>query len=205
MDTPPTADHRICFFGDSMTQGTADPQCRGWVGRVCEAARVRGIDVTCFNLGVRGDTSRDVRQRWEAECAVRFTVPCATHVLFSFGANDMTLQDGALRVGYDESVANLQAMVVAARQRHAVLVVGPSPVNEPEQDERIVALCRRYEASAQQLQLPYLPIVRTLMSNQRWRGDVAASDGCHPGALGYELMASLVQRWPAWWFADNAA
>jgi lysophospholipase L1-like esterase len=122
-------------------------------------------------------------------------------VVFSFGANDMTLQDGALRVSADESVANLQAVVVAARKRHSVLVVGPSPVNEAEQDERIVALCRLYELCAAQLEVPYLPIVRTLMSDERWHRDVAGSDGCHPGALGYELMAALVQSWPAWWFA----
>ena len=194
-------DHRICFFGDSFVQGTADPQCRGWVGRVCEAARRRGIDVTAYNLGIRRDTSRDVRARWEAECAARFRVPCTTHVLFSFGANDMTLENGALRVSEDESVANLRAVVNAAQQRHSVRVVGPLPVNEPAQDERITRLCRLYEDCAAQLKVPYLALAKVVGGDARWQNDVAASDGCHPGAAGYDLIASQVQAWPAWWFA----
>ena len=197
-------DHRICFFGDSFIQGTADPQCRGWVARVCEAARRRGIDVTAYNLGIRRDTSRDVRDRWEAECAARLRVPCTSHVLFSFGANDMTIEDGALRVGFDQSVENLRAVVSVAQARHAVLVVGPIPVGEAAQDERIVQLCRRYADCAAQLQVPYLALARTLGTDPRWLRDVAASDGCHPGAAGYELVAARVQAWPAWWFADTA-
>ncbi|HEX6705608.1 MAG TPA: GDSL-type esterase/lipase family protein [Albitalea sp.] len=198
-----SGDHRICFVGDSFVQGTADPQCRGWVGRVCEAARRRGIDVTAYNLGVRRDTSRDIRARWEAECAARFNVPCRSHVLFSFGANDMTMEDGALRVSFDASVANLQAVVVAARRRHAVVVVGPPPVGEAAQDERIVQLCRRYALRAAQLEVPYLGLADALMSDERWMRDVAASDGCHPGEVGCELVAAHVQAWPAWWFAGD--
>ncbi|HZC55143.1 MAG TPA: hypothetical protein VE396_03730 [Xanthobacteraceae bacterium] len=29
---------RICFFGDSMVNGTGDDACLGWVGRICAAA-----------------------------------------------------------------------------------------------------------------------------------------------------------------------
>jgi acyl-CoA thioesterase-1 len=197
-------DHRICFFGDSFVQGTADPQCRGWVGRVCEMARRRGIDVTAYNLGIRGDTSRDVRARWEAECAARFRVACTSHLLFSFGANDMTLEHGALRVEPEESVEHLRAIVTAASARHAVLVVGPIPVGEPAQDERIVQLCRRYAECAARLQVPYLALAHALADDARWRRDVATSDGCHPGTVGYDLVAAHVQAWHAWWFADAA-
>lgn len=195
-----TSDHRICFFGDSFVQGTSDSQCRGWVGRVCEAARARGFDVTAYNLGIRRDTSADVRERWEAEAAARFRVPCTSHVLFSFGANDMTLEDGALRVDFDRSVENLRTVVTAARRKHAVLVVGPAPVSEAAQDERVVRLCDRYAEAAARLDVPYLAIARALMADERWRADVAASDGCHPAGAGYDIVAARVKAWPAWWF-----
>jgi lysophospholipase L1-like esterase len=36
------SDLRICFVGDSLTNGTGDPDCLGWTGRVCASAYERG-------------------------------------------------------------------------------------------------------------------------------------------------------------------
>lgn len=30
---------RICFIGDSFVNGTGDPECLGWAGRICVTAR----------------------------------------------------------------------------------------------------------------------------------------------------------------------
>jgi lysophospholipase L1-like esterase len=62
---------RICFFGDSIFNGTGDDACLGWVGRICSAVRRRGTDLTCYNLGIRRDTSTDVLARWQVEARVR--------------------------------------------------------------------------------------------------------------------------------------
>ncbi len=140
MDT----DHRICFVGDSFVQGTADETALGWVGRVTTAARRDGHDLTAYNLGVRRDTSADIRIRWFAECTARMQRECRYGTVFSFGANDMTAENGVLRVAVDDSMANLAAIVTEAKKLGAVLVIGPLPVNEPEQDRRIIALCARY-------------------------------------------------------------
>lgn len=198
-------DHRICFIGDSFVQGTYDPECRGWVGRVSAAARIAGFDVTAYNLGVRKDTSRDVLARWETECSSRLEADCATHVVFSFGANDMTNEQGALRVGGIESVANFSSILSSARVKYEVLVVGPTPVGEPSQDERILRLCGLYEQAAEKSKVPYLAIARTLATSPLWLREVAANDGSHPGAAGYELIASIVLDWPSWWFKPNAS
>ncbi|MFJ8476707.1 hypothetical protein [Kitasatospora sp. NPDC094011] len=44
---------RILFLGDSFVQGLGDPEFRGWVGRVLQAA---APDATAFNRGARGLT-----------------------------------------------------------------------------------------------------------------------------------------------------
>ena len=54
---------RLCVFGDSFVNGTGDPERLGWLGRAGAGAR----DVTVYNLGMRGDTSADIRGRWRAE------------------------------------------------------------------------------------------------------------------------------------------
>ena len=62
---------RICFIGDSITNGYGDPEYRGWPSLLSASARQGGADITAYNLGVRGDTSSMVRERWRAEAEAR--------------------------------------------------------------------------------------------------------------------------------------
>lgn len=64
------SDIRICFFGDSFTAGTGDPDYLGWSGRVCRAAQHPSL--THYNLGIRGNTSLQIEERWQAEAILRF-------------------------------------------------------------------------------------------------------------------------------------
>jgi len=194
-------DHRICFVGDSFVQGVADETALGWVGRVAAAARRDGHDITAYNLGVRRDTSADIRIRWHPECTARISRECRYSTVFSFGANDMTLEDGVLRVAVDDSVANLTAIVTEAKTLGAVLIIGPVSVNEPEQDRRIIALCARYAEACAALGAPYLPLARELTGDAQWQRAVAQGDGTHPDSSGYSLITSRVLQWPAWWFS----
>lgn len=183
-----------------MTQGTSDPACLGWPGRVSAAAWAKGYAVTAHNLGIRGDTSQGVLARWQAESAVRLQAECHKYLVFSFGANDMTLQGGGLRVAVAQSAELFTQIVSEAQALHPTVVLGPFPVGEAAQDSRILDLCPRYAERAQALGVPYLPVARLLLDSALWRADVAASDGCHPGAAGYQLVADQVLAWPAWWF-----
>ncbi|MES2933234.1 MAG: GDSL-type esterase/lipase family protein [Pseudomonadota bacterium] len=193
-------DHRICFIGDSFVQGACDPECRGWVGRVAAQARADGFNVSAYNLGIRRDTSADIAARWQGECENRFNVECDRYTVFSFGTNDMTLEHDQLRVGVEQSLANFSAIVGAASARYRTLVVGPVPIGEAEQDQRILALCNAYAASAKALGVAYLPVAATLAGNATWLSEVRANDGSHPGAAGYQLLADLVLAWDDWWF-----
>lgn len=67
----PRNDMRICFFGDSVINGTGDDDGLGWVGRVVAQARRGGCDVTAYNLGIRRGTSADVAARWAGEARLR--------------------------------------------------------------------------------------------------------------------------------------
>jgi lysophospholipase L1-like esterase len=196
-------DDRVCFVGDSFVQGTWDPECRGWVGRVAAAARSRGYNITAYNLGVRKDTSRDIRDRWEAECQARFRWEGTARVVFSFGANDMTEESGRLRAPMDESVANFQAILSAAKARYPVLTLGPLPVGDDDQDRRILALCARYQSAAKDLDVPYLPLASFFVHHPGWRAETSANDGSHPGSAGYGLLADKVLEWEEWWFGGR--
>jgi lysophospholipase L1-like esterase len=56
-------DIRICFVGDSFVNGTGDPDCLGWTGRLCASRSRQGRSITYYNLGVRRETSADICDR----------------------------------------------------------------------------------------------------------------------------------------------
>ncbi len=189
---------RICFVGDSFVNGTGDPDCLGWTGRICAAARHAGHDLTYYNLGIRRDTSADIRARWEDETARRLPPEIAAGLVFSFGANDTTIEAGRRRVAPAESLANAAAILARASQRCPVLMVGPAPLADAEQNERIVALSSNLAEVCARERVPYLPVAGSLLTARFWLPEAALNDGAHPGARGYAELAALVQGWPAW-------
>ena len=110
---------RICFFGDSIVNGTGDDACLGWVGRVCSSARRRGIDLTCYNLGIRRETSTHIMARWQIEARTRLPNQYDGHLVFSFGSNDCCPGDdvGGVRVAPKRAIANANAIFVGIRDQ----------------------------------------------------------------------------------------
>jgi acyl-CoA thioesterase-1 len=152
-----------------------------------------GRPVTAYNLGVRMDTSEDVRRRLPVETGVRWVAGCDNRLVVSFGVNDTTEVDGAVRVAPERSVANLRGIAEDAAARSVpLLVIGPPPVADREQNDRIEALDERFAEE----ELPYVSVFGALQFERDWMRAVALGDGAHPGAEGYRLLAELVL--PAW-------
>jgi acyl-CoA thioesterase I len=193
----PSADRRVFFVGDSYVLGVGDPAHRGWTGRLAERSDRDGTPVTVYNLGVRRDTSDDIRRRWADEVAVRRVAGSEDWMVLSFGVNDTADERGGVRVPPHRSVANLHAVVEsAAAVRLPVLVVGPPPVADRAQNRRIAALDEQLRTCSGLLAAPYVTVHAALARDPRWTEEVARGDGSHPGAAGYALLAELVL--PAW-------
>ena len=195
-------DIRVIFLGDSLVAGVGDRDGAGWVGRVVGAAFAAGMPLTAYNLGVRRETSADVLARWQSEVTPRVTDEADCRVVFSFGANDATSENGRPRVAPAQSVQNLsRALADARRCALPVLVVGPAPVNDDGQQERISALSARLREVAERDGAPYVELAASLRASRVWRRELQAGDGAHPGSAGYALMADLIT--PAWlgWLA----
>lgn len=116
---------RICFIGDSFVNGTGDPECLGWAGRICAVACNLGHDITYYNLGVRGDTSTDIKARWLKEVSGRLSTKYDGSIVFSFGVNDITLENGKTRVEFSTSIENTRNILREAGQLFPVLMIGP--------------------------------------------------------------------------------
>ena len=196
---------RLCFVGDSLVNGTGDPACLGWSGRICASACDAGHDITYYNLGVRRATSTDIHGYWRDEVARRLPAEFDGRVVFSFGVNDTTEVDGALRVPAETTLAQARAILTDAQSTWPILLVGPTPVLDAAHNERIVQLSQHLETLATELDVAYLPVFDVLQRSGVWLDEVRRTDGAHPRDGGYAALAQCVQAWPAWrhWLDSN--
>ncbi len=159
------------------------------------ASWAAGVPITAYNLGVRREPSTAVVARWGAEARPRIAPGADCRVVFSFGANDATLENGRVRVGPDDSVRALDAALGhAAGLGLPALVVGPPPANDADQVDRITALSERFAGACATRRVPYVPVVEALLAGGIWVAEATAGDGAHPGAGGYAQLAALVHE-----------
>ena len=171
----------------------------GWAGRLCAAAYARGIPVTYYNLGIRRNTSKDILLRWEMECSLRLPESCDGRIVLSCGVNDTVIENGAVRVHPENSCANVREILRGAK-KYEILMLGPPPVGEDEQNERIMSLSQAYAQEAKALGVPYIDLFSPLASDAAYQREVSNNDGSHPRSGGYAKMADIVSSSPRWWF-----
>jgi lysophospholipase L1-like esterase len=196
---------RICFVGDSFVNGTGDPEYLGWTGRICVNAQKKGYDLTSYNLGVRRDTSSDIATRWLSEVSVRLPKNSDGRIVFSFGLNDTTIENGKTRVELIDSIKNTRKILSEAKQLYPVLMVGPAPYPEqedPQRKQRISDLSQQLASVCHEFNIPYLEIFPILEKSTIWREEAIGNDGVHPNAGGYGEFANIVENWDGWlsWF-----
>lgn len=196
---------RICFVGESFVNGTGDPEYLGWTGRICVHANKKGYDITYYNLGVRRETSTELKKRWLREVSYRLPKEYDGRVVFSFGVNDTTIENGKTRVEFVESIANACQILSECKQLYPVLMVSPPPIADKEQNQRIAELSKQFALICNEIDVPYLNLFSSLEHSSIWMEEVKSYDKAHPKAAGYEVFAEIVQNWDGWlnWFTKN--
>lgn len=208
---------RVCFIGDSLVLGTGDEKFLGWPGRVMQREREAGHDVTIYNTGIRGDTTTMIEARWRIEAEARLPSENPCGLVFSFGCNDMAMDNGELRNSPEEAVASARRMISEAKDWLPTLWVGPMPVNDDDMpfssapgrerflsSSRNVQLSDMFQELANELGVPYLDIFTPTASDPNWAQHYIPGDGVHPRGSGYAAVAEHFIGWDAWrkWFDD---
>jgi acyl-CoA thioesterase-1 len=187
----------LVFIGASMTAGYGDPKGLGWVGRVVARTQHPDLDLTAYNLGVRGNTSADVVARWGAESHPRWKGRGERRLVVSVGAGDIA--SGMTMARSRLNLANV--LDEATNSGIGVFVVGLTPTLDAEDNRKIEALAEAQADVCARRGITYVDCFRPLVSHDQWMADLAASpDRVHPGQAGYGLVAWLVLHngWNDW-------
>jgi lysophospholipase L1-like esterase len=184
---------RICFVGDSMTNGTGDPEYLGWVGRVMQQERQRRAELTSYNLGIRRDRSDQIGARWRNEVECRLPAEHEGRVVFSFGVNDVVQE-----IAPEATLAHAEAILSEAKMRWPTFMVGVVPLPDEKARERCQKLEMDFIRLCARLDVPYLAVFDGLMATPVWLDEARAGDGAHPGAGGYRRLSEIILASKAW-------
>lgn len=190
-------DIALVFIGSSLVAGVGDPKGQGWVTRVVGRTNHPDIELTAYTLGVRGDTSADVLDRWAAEVPARWVGRTERRLVVSVGTDD--IRSGISLARHRLNLANL--LDDAATQGVGTFVVGPPPSDDEELNTRLEVLVDAQADVCSRRGVPFVDCYQPLLGHDQWRTDLAASAvPHHPGQAGYGLIAWLVLHngWNEW-------
>ncbi|GAA4400792.1 GDSL-type esterase/lipase family protein [Fodinibacter luteus] len=190
-------DLALVFLGSSLVAGVGDPKGQGWVTRVVGRTQHPDLELTAYNLGVRGDTSADVLHRWTTEVPLRWAGRTERRVVVSVGTDDVL--GGVSLARHRLNLANL--LDDAAASGVGTFVVSPPPTDDPEVDARLEVLVDAQADVCSRRAVPFVDCYAPLQGHDQWRTDLAASRvPHHPGQAGYGLIAWLVLHhgWAEW-------
>ena len=187
----------LVFVGASLVAGVGDPKGQGWVSRVVGRTHSPDLELTAYNLGVRGDTTADVLARWKAECAPRWQGRAEKRLVVSVGGNDAAT--GVTLARHRLNLANI--LDDAASAGIGTFVVSPPPTDDEELNAKLDVLVEAQADVCSRRGVPFVDCFRPLLGHEQWQSDLAASRVAHhPGQAGYGLIAWLVLHngWYDW-------
>jgi acyl-CoA thioesterase I len=187
----------LVFLGASLVAGVGDPKGQGWVSRVVGRTHHPDLELTAYNLGVRGDTSADLLARWKAECAPRWVGRSEKRLVVSIGTGDAA--SGVTLARHRLNLANI--LDDAASAGIGTFVVSPPPAADADVNEKLDVLVEAQADVCSRRTVPFVDCFRPLMAHEQWQSDLAASRvPNHPGQAGYGLIAWLVLHngWYDW-------
>lgn len=201
----------ILVFGASTTYGSYDSE-GGWVQRLRKYFDRRMIKskyeayFTVYNLGVDGDTSRDLLRRFEDEVKVRLDEDQETLVIISIGINDLIINNRTHKhwVSPEEYQANLERLVkLSKKYAKRTIFVGLAPVDERKVDpipwvegcsyrSEFVRLYEGIMESVAKIAGVEFVGVFDELSKEKFRGLLV--DGVHPNSEGHERIFEIVRE-----------
>ena len=198
----------ILIFGDSITWGAYDKQ-GGWAQRIKSVVDSKILSETpdyytsVYCLGVSGDNTTDLLDRFDNEIIARFDEDQETLILIAIGTNDtqVLLESNTNRMSLEKYRQNILQLIEKSNKYSARLIfIGLIPV-----DNRVDPVPWSPEKAYRNhfIQL-YNDTLRELCADNRveyievadkfpeTRLNELLYDGLHPSSVGHEIIASKI-------------
>jgi len=122
----------IMIFGASTTYGAWDKE-GGWAARLRKSIDKKETEHLIYNLGISGDTTADLLERFEFETKQRLEENEETIFIFAIGVNDSAFlqsKNGSW-IALEKFKNNIQKLITIAKQFSSKIVfLGLTPVDE---------------------------------------------------------------------------
>lgn len=200
---------RVLIFGDSITQGFYDEN-GGWATRLVnqhleQEVAGKSNTPTLFNLGISGDTTQDLLNRFEAESSARIEKSSDNALIIAIGINDTIYRGNDVDCRPEEYRQKLSNLVDMARTyTNKLLFVSLFPViDELLQPFPWSSSGKCY--STERMKLFNDTLIAFCKDNDLRLVDVWSEyekhsdlkslffDGIHPNSKGHKLIADLVK------------
>ncbi len=189
------------IFGDSITFGSWDKDCGGWVNRLRLSIDNDDKITSChvFNLGISGQTTGEIIDRIENESAKRIREDANNIIVIAAGVNDTQIIGGKIRTSEEEFRYNIATLIRQAKQfTDKVIYVGLTPVDEsrtnPVYFDRTLNWKNKYIESYDKIVMDvclkegvhYVKLFDKI-------DPLKMMDGLHPSAEGHKDIAEIVK------------
>ena len=200
---------RVLAFGDSIAQGFWSVE-GGWVEKLrrnYDGLALKDLknnnQPEIFNLGVSGDTTRNLLARVELETKVRKWPGDPITVLLAIGTNDELFQNDEQLVGPDEFKANVRKILSTLRPlADKIMLIGNASCDEKltrpvfwsdihYTNEQLMKYEEYIAEIAADENIPFVPIFEKFQEGQSSKQLLA--DGLHPNDDGHQLIFELVR------------
>ena len=202
---------KVIALGDSLVYGYGDFVGGGWVERLRRQwTSPVGEGHVLYNLGVRGDRTRQVSQRLKQEfnCRGELRNRVPDLILLSVGINDSARVgklEGKLYTDFEDFKQQIAFLLDAAQSLCPILFIGMTPVNEAKMPFMDCLYYNHFDQyrykeatlqACQQRNIPYLDIFDLWLSRGiNWIDTQLGEDGLHPNVSGYQTLFADIMAW----------
>jgi lysophospholipase L1-like esterase len=203
---------RVLVFGASITQGFWDTK-GGWVQRLrSHYDTIKTQDISkedeypdIFNLGISGNTTKDVLNRLQNETKARITNKSNSAIVFSIGTNNAAVEvNGKEWSTPEEYRTELEEIISQTKELTAKIIFVGLPCCDESRttpvswlainytNERLLLFDKVAREVCLKHNIAHIAIYEP-MQKQLNKGTNLFEDGLHPNNEGHELIFKLVQ------------
>lgn len=185
-------DQNICVFGDSVTWGAWD-RGGGWSARLRTFIESKSREYFVYNLGVSGDTTKELLERFDVEAKAR----SPQVIIFQIGDNDSIFvkSENKNLVSLEQFEKNIEKLISKAKGfTYKIIFLGTSRVEEnktrpiPWQEdfhytnEYLELYDKKIKIIAEKNKCDYLDVHNILTVKN------LDADGLHPNSKGHQKL-----------------